>query len=379
MPTAPPHSRRRLPARPVWGLIGLALLAFALLVYGCGGGDALTPGSSHAGAPADGPPGPPSLEYWQGRLPQGLPVQATSVPSGDQASASDEQSRGILELKPGWNLVSLPVARVTGLQVGAEVLGHAFCWDTATGTYQPLDLGDPAALACGEGTGRGFWVYARQASTLGYVGWPNRGDHADPEVNLVPGWNLLGFPYDQAQAFAQVQIQAPKDVGLPVALPEGLAPGPGNLLFRKGYAPGNQGYQPLDLADPSGAFQPGQALWVYVNQADTVLRYGQGAQEMLTSCRANLMALATAARLHAMDNDGHYPDNLSELTVRHYLATIPTCPSAGTSTYLEGYETNSNPDAFTVYCKKANHTGAGVPANYPQYGSWGGLLDHQAP
>jgi len=337
-----------------------------------------------AGTPSGRPPGPPDVEEWLARL-NGVPEgQAENVARTAPTPNPEVQVDGDLDLQPGWNLVSLPVARVTELSLDAQVLEFGFSWDPATGTYHPLDLRSPASLARGEGTARGLWILARKSARLHYRGMSDHAGQAAPEVVLVPGWNLVGFPYHQGQPFAQVQVQAPRDIGLPVALPGCLGqvlagPDPQALLYTTAYTLTTKGYQALDLADPSAGFQPGRALWIYAYHPETVLRYGQGAQEALASCRANLMALATAARMHAMDNSGHYPANLSELRVRHYLATIPTCPSAGTATYTDGYQTNSNPDAFTVYCKKANHLGAGVPADHPQYGSWGGLVDRQAP
>ncbi len=389
MRTSTSHCTRWRPNRPAWSLLGLALLATAWLVCGCGGGAALeasgaAPLAAVAGTASGGPPGPPDVEEWLARLDPAPGVRPAEAAASEAVSDPEEQVEGYLELQDGWNLVCLPLARVTALDPGATVLEYGFSWDPATGTYHPLDLRNPTALAGREGIGRGLWVLARQADRLHYRGLPDHAEHTAPEVSLVPGWNLVGFPHGLRQPFARVQVQAPRDIGLPVALPDCLGRAladadPQTLILATAYTLDAQGYRVLDLGDPSGAFEPGRALWVYAYHPDTVLRYGQGAQENLASCRANLMALATAARLHAMDNSGHYPADLSELKVRHYLASIPTCPSARAATYLDGYQTNSNPDAFTVYCKKANHTGAGIPEDYPRYGSWRGLIDRQAP
>lgn len=104
-----------------------------------------------------------------------------------------------------------------------------------------------------------------------------------------------------------------------------------------------------------------------------------------TACQRNLKNIATALGKYAADNQGNYPFSLDGLTP-DYMRTIPTCPAAGTNTYV--YEPDSFlslasghisydvriPHAFTVYCAGINHRGAGLGENQPSYTSREGLM-----
>jgi hypothetical protein len=91
----------------------------------------------------------------------------------------------------------------------------------------------------------------------------------------------------------------------------------------------------------------------------------------LLACKSNLKNIGTALEMYSTDNAGHYPAELSRLTP-DYLRVVPTCPAARADTYSPGYTWASNPDAYTVICTGAHHRE--VPANYPQYNSWEGLV-----
>lgn len=99
------------------------------------------------------------------------------------------------------------------------------------------------------------------------------------------------------------------------------------------------------------------------------------AQGLDTDCKSNLTRIATATVMYSIDNAGHYPTNLGTITP-NYLAAIPTCPSAGTTTYSDGgFTSASNPDIYTIVCSGANHTDVSDNANYPRYTSTDGLLE----
>jgi hypothetical protein len=105
------------------------------------------------------------------------------------------------------------------------------------------------------------------------------------------------------------------------------------------------------------------------------------AQGQLTACKSNCKNLATALEMYASDNRGHYPAQLSMLTQGNYLKMIPTCPAAGSDTYLGSYRTHTNPDRFSFFCQGNNHSkayaGFSPPYdNFPQYTSEIGLNDH---
>lgn len=97
---------------------------------------------------------------------------------------------------------------------------------------------------------------------------------------------------------------------------------------------------------------------------------GQG---QFTQCQSNLKNIGTALEMYSTDNSGHYPDSLSKLTP-DYFRVMPTCGSAGKDTYLQSYQFNLQPDAYTFYCSGHNHSNAGVGPNFPQYNSTMGLI-----
>lgn len=98
------------------------------------------------------------------------------------------------------------------------------------------------------------------------------------------------------------------------------------------------------------------------------------AQGQLTACKSNLKNIGTAMEMYSTDFSGRYATSAGLLTP-NYLKTIPTCPSAGSDTYTGGFTSASNPDLYTVACTGANHTGAGVTGDYPQYTSVQGLIE----
>lgn len=99
----------------------------------------------------------------------------------------------------------------------------------------------------------------------------------------------------------------------------------------------------------------------------------------LITCNQSLGDTATALEMYSTDWSGHYPASLDLLTP-NYLKTIPECSATGRVTYKlitgknVGYNTVDGglDDYYLIYCDGENHTGVGVPANYPQYdGIWG--------
>lgn len=108
------------------------------------------------------------------------------------------------------------------------------------------------------------------------------------------------------------------------------------------------------------------------------------AQGQLTACKSNCKNIATALEMYASDNGGRYPaagNFQSSLTAGNYLKLIPTCPAAGTATYIGTYMSTQTPDAFSFNCAGNNHgkayTGFNAnSSNYPQYDAEQGLLDH---
>lgn len=92
----------------------------------------------------------------------------------------------------------------------------------------------------------------------------------------------------------------------------------------------------------------------------------------LNFCYNNIQRLAFQLDLYKR-TEGHYPDSLSVL-VPVYFDRIPHCPTADKDTYSDGYETDSENNNFTLYCKGSHHNPAGVPDNHPVYSSREGLV-----
>lgn len=96
-------------------------------------------------------------------------------------------------------------------------------------------------------------------------------------------------------------------------------------------------------------------------------RSGQSIQ-----CASNLKNIGTALEMYSTDNAGHYPSSLDSLTP-NYLKIIPTCASAGSDTYSQGYVFNAAPDTYTISCRGYYHSQVGIPKDFPQYDSIIGL------
>jgi len=105
------------------------------------------------------------------------------------------------------------------------------------------------------------------------------------------------------------------------------------------------------------------------------------AQGQLTACKSNCKNIATALEMYASDNSGRYPSTITQLTTGSYLKTIPTCPAAGTATYVANFSSVQTPDSYSFWCAGNNHVKAytgftGSSAGFPQYNAETGLLDH---
>ena len=95
-------------------------------------------------------------------------------------------------------------------------------------------------------------------------------------------------------------------------------------------------------------------------------------------CADNCKKIGTALEAYKDDNDGKYPEKLTDLSPK-YLKTIPTCPAAGYDTYSEGYQWGTDPACYTFCCKGHHHKKITVPPDkplppdYPHFNSTTGL------
>lgn len=94
--------------------------------------------------------------------------------------------------------------------------------------------------------------------------------------------------------------------------------------------------------------------------------YSATDKSRLTGCQQNIRNLAAALQVYANDNEGEYPSDLNLLTPK-YISIIPTCPAAGTVTYVAGYTSDAATHDFTVACKGTNHAAMRLGADEPFY------------
>jgi type II secretion system protein G len=94
--------------------------------------------------------------------------------------------------------------------------------------------------------------------------------------------------------------------------------------------------------------------------------YSSTDKSRLTGCQQNLRNLAAALQVYANDNEGQYPSDLNLLTPK-FISVIPTCPAAGSATYVAGYTTDAATRDFTVACKGTNHAAMRMGADEPFY------------
>jgi len=84
-----------------------------------------------------------------------------------------------LELDVGWNLASLPVQPVAGLQDLVARAPEGAVYAYRDGEYEEPDKVD---------VGEGFWFFTKKKTVLEYLGEPKE----KTERVLAPGWNLVG-------------------------------------------------------------------------------------------------------------------------------------------------------------------------------------------
>lgn len=103
-------------------------------------------------------------------------------------------------------------------------------------------------------------------------------------------------------------------------------------------------------------------------------------RSQLTTCATNCKNVATALEVYSVDYGGRYPHlsggaGLNQLVVHGNIGRIPTCPAAGSMTFVN-YNATQTPDAYSFYCQGMNHNQAYNSAtigNYPQYSNESGL------
>jgi hypothetical protein len=97
----------------------------------------------------------------------------------------------------------------------------------------------------------------------------------------------------------------------------------------------------------------------------------------LAECESNIKNMAVALEMYAVENNNHYPSDLSYLIKnkrdKKYMDKIPECP-AGFTGY--DYICSTSPDNFTIWCKNKNAHKKLLheEGSWPQYNPGQGLI-----
>lgn len=195
-------------------------------------------------------------------------------PSPKPSPSPGPPPTGSISLQAGWNLVSFPVAELTGCYPEQGVSQMAFVWNPAQGAYEIVDLYIPSTVNTGEGTARGLWVFSERAASIPYAGRNNLGAGLDCYTDLRQGWNLVGAPFTPARPLSQVLVRW--GTGFPQALPDSVCSAvpptdPSCLLYEYGFSYSGGSYSPISLSDANADLPPNSAMWVYVHNDMTRL------------------------------------------------------------------------------------------------------------
>lgn len=171
-----------------------------------------------------------------------------------------------IELNPGWNLISLSVDPVDANVANVfSPLGAAFesVWQynavaQSWQTYQPVPIAGVDSFST-IATGQGYWVKVTSHSTLVIAG---NDVPAGGQIELYPGWNLVGFtaateihyndvlnnvPYTQLWTYDSLAGLAGEFIGIEIAAGSGTV-----------------------LREEFKLIQPGRAYWVLATEQTTV-------------------------------------------------------------------------------------------------------------
>ncbi len=180
---------------------------------------------------------------------------------GNQSNYSQELSYTIpqnaqsqlitLNLPSGWVLLSLPfqLSNPAISTVLAPIAGkYSVVWAYRNGQWSYYDTSDPAgSTLTAIDAGLAYWIKMTSPSQLQLPGAPASGS-----VNLLPGWNFVGYSYASAQPIASV-----------------LSSISGKYDLVWSYANGQWSYyDPTDAAGSTlSQFQPGSGYWIKMKES----------------------------------------------------------------------------------------------------------------
>jgi len=189
--------------------------------------------------------------------PPGPPTQPISYPVAARLEGMTGAVGPVtVSLASGWNGVGLQCYSVTSLNAPSAVAGFAW-WDGQVYQTGPFTV---AELNAGNGTRRGFWVYATGPTSFTYSGSNATGAN----VALRSGWNLVNCPGSSTLGLTDLTCS---QNGSPVNLT--------SVVLPQVYEITGGNYTVRDLG-AGGRITEGKAYWVYSAAANVTLGYGSG-------------------------------------------------------------------------------------------------------
>jgi hypothetical protein len=161
---------------------------------------------------------------------------------GDLKSTPPPVVSHTIDLKPGWNLISLPLAPSEGdiakLLSGINGKFEAvYAWNGKD--FEAFIPGDDTSSLKRMDAGRGYWIYITEASSLQVTGV-----QAEKTISLSEGWNLVGFSSTSSMPASQALTSAKGKV---------------EAVFS--FNPVENSYLEVET------FQPGAGYWVYATES----------------------------------------------------------------------------------------------------------------
>lgn len=218
----------------------LSLMLLGVWLAGCGDG---VTGDSLSLASA--PPGPPTE-----------PISYPVRPEARLEGVGSNVGPVTVNLVSGWNGIGFQCYSVSSLNAPSAVAGFAW-WDGLVYQTGPFTM---AELNAGNGTRRGFWVYATGPTSFTYSGT----DATGANVALRSGWNLVNCPGNSTLGLADLSCS---QNGSPVNLT--------SVLLPQVYEITGGNYTVRDLG-AGGRITEGKPYWVYSAAANVALGYGSG-------------------------------------------------------------------------------------------------------
>jgi hypothetical protein len=112
-------------------------------------------------------------------------------------------NRYMIELEPGWNLISTPlllyqpaVAQALGQLIADGTVASiwSYEWNGTTFVWKTWAPGAPAPTLANVLDGQGYWLEMKAEDVLNFVGtWSSVGPMAPPMYAVHTGWNLIGY------------------------------------------------------------------------------------------------------------------------------------------------------------------------------------------